>query len=641
MGKNNIKLFLIITLLVVFSLSATYAYVSLVAENSQAAVGTGGCFEVNYTGQEITAEKLSSTPELNTTDAIEEPYSAVTLSKNDNCEIYTEVDIKLHINTDASVTAPIEELYALKYKVEKVSGDGKILSGGEGTIINKGDTTLATVSLTETTTTYKVYLWIDSDISLGYYNSKNLSGYIFAESAQTSTIISQPNAPNLDNNNLIPVYYDTTQEVWRKADSSNLGNSWYDYDNKEWANAVMIKDATKRANYQSATIDTQITETDISAFLVWIPRFKYRVWNITRQAGAENTYAYSAYTNGIDIAWERGTTSTGNVKCTYNEANSTPSTTLSDTCVYNGTTTITPNSGNTNFTNAWYTHPAFTFNNEKTGFWIGKFETTGTAESPTVLPDTTALEEQTISEKFTTARVFQTYGISTSLHAHMLTNLEWGAMAYLTASIYGLCDETGCRDVYPNNSYNHYTGRSYGSLNYEDNSTYGTYNYKGYKLNSSTGSPTSTKNVTLVASTTGNITGVYDVSAGAEEILMANQLDENNTFDQIDVGGSWNGSTTLSTFYYTAYSYGESSIDSAAFNRAYLGDATAEVLGDVDSEESAWQQGRYIAGAQSIFVDFESTWLVRRGHSEMGISGLFAFYAKSVNREFCFRLAIS
>ncbi len=41
---------------------------------------------------------------------------------------------------------------------------------------------------------------------------------------------------------MIPVYYDNTNKVWRKADSANSNESykWYDYDNKMWANAVTV-----------------------------------------------------------------------------------------------------------------------------------------------------------------------------------------------------------------------------------------------------------------------------------------------------------------------------------------------------------------------------------------------------------------
>ena len=40
--------------------------------------------------------------------------------------------------------------------------------------------------------------------------------------------------------NMIPVYYDETNSVWRKADVKNSKEQykWYDYNNKMWANAI-------------------------------------------------------------------------------------------------------------------------------------------------------------------------------------------------------------------------------------------------------------------------------------------------------------------------------------------------------------------------------------------------------------------
>ena len=77
-------------------------------------------------------------------------------------------------------------------------------------------------------------------------------------------------------------------------------NTWYNYESGLWANAVLVT-STNRSTYQNASVGTPIAESDILAYYVWIPRFKYRVWNISKQAGDETTYAYNAYTEGIDI----------------------------------------------------------------------------------------------------------------------------------------------------------------------------------------------------------------------------------------------------------------------------------------------------------------------------------------------------
>ena len=57
MRKENIKLTIVISLLVVFSLSVTYAYLQLGVE-SEVASSEAGCFSVNYTGEEINTPTL-------------------------------------------------------------------------------------------------------------------------------------------------------------------------------------------------------------------------------------------------------------------------------------------------------------------------------------------------------------------------------------------------------------------------------------------------------------------------------------------------------------------------------------------------------------------------------------------------------
>ena len=46
---------------------------------------------------------------------------------------------------------------------------------------------------------------------------------------------------------MLPVYYDEYNKVWKKADESNLDASykWYDYDDKMWANSIVLKDGEK------------------------------------------------------------------------------------------------------------------------------------------------------------------------------------------------------------------------------------------------------------------------------------------------------------------------------------------------------------------------------------------------------------
>ena len=529
---------------------------------------------------------------------------------------------------------------------------------------------------------------VDIGVASSATNTTDI-GYLRGKYLITSTAekpVTPANAPNLNNGNLIPVYYDDTVQasdgtygVWKKADSTNSNNSWYNYDNKMWANAIIVSNDTL-STYQSADVGTTITEADIIAFYVWIPRYKYRVWNITRQGGAEDTYAYPAYSTGIEIQFETGTASTGNVECTYDITTEESETDLSDVCVYNGTDTITTDSGNTNYNDAWYTHPAFTFGDEEVeGFWIGKFETSATTSStcytspsatncsnanqePRILPNVSSLRSQTVSYQFTTAKKFQKY-FSDDIEAHMLTNLEWGAVAYLTHSIYGLCDASGCKGLKFNNSEGYFTGRSggdiarnalkaaafYGDTSLSAENIYiqnGYYNYKGYKLNSS-GVVTSTKDVSAIASTTGNVTGIYDMAGGSNEYVMGNMADSAGLFYSRLAGTNWNGNSILDTKYYNAYSFGINSYKPIAFNRARLGDAIAENLGSSTSNIALWSPGYGVTGSSSqMFFDDGETqhyWLHRGGNSKSVYSSIFYLYRASGDSSsgFSFRSSIS
>ncbi len=264
---------------------------------------------------------------------------------------------------------------------------------------------------------------------------------------------------------MIPITYDGTN--WVKANENGTYNNWYDYGKQKWANAVMVT-TTKRDTYMNADIGTTIPENDILAYFVWIPRYKYKLFNAT--------YASGTSAQLIDVVFENGTSTTGAVTCTY---------------ASNGAETC-QNNANGN----WYTHPAFTLGStELKGIWVGKFETTGSTTTPTVKPGITSLRSITVANMYSTGKLFRSTdyiksnGINQS-DSHMMKNIEWGAVAYLKQSIYGL----GITDIGRNSNSSYYTGGGSG---------------KSYKINTE-------------QSTTGNIYGVYDMSGGANEYVMGN-----------------------------------------------------------------------------------------------------------------------
>ena len=377
-----------------------------------------------------------------------------------------------------------------------------------------------------------------------------------------------------------------------------------------------------RNTYQNAEVGTTIPDANILAYYVWIPRYKYRVWNISKQAGAESTYAYNAYTEGIDIVFESGKESTGTISCTYNynvdSANGGVdlSTTTAETC--------TGNNGD------YYTHPAFTFGSDNiNGFWISKFEISSSSPTATngggnvtnltvrSLPNVNSWRNIQVSKISTVIQNMQTssniYGLNTSrtnTDSHMLTNFEWGAVAYLTNSKYGRCTDGSCTEVTINNCSSHITGIGANTVSAGSSST--TCTTAANQYNGTYGK---------LASTTGNITGVYDMSGGADEAVMGNisSVTTEYTFNPLRSSFSSSWYTTDTAKYLTTYAYDTVYDNQKAYNRGRLGDATAEVV-----LSTGGTGGWYSDYANFPFLN--SAWFKRGGLYSSGSSaGVFDF----------------
>ena len=409
------------------------------------------------------------------------------------------------------------------------------------------------------------------------------------------------NSPDLVQG-LIPVVYYNNK--WVKADSTNSNSTyqWYDYNNKKWANAVLVSSAN-RSTYQNASAGTAITVSDILAYYVWIPRYKYKVWNKNKVIGTDS---YSARTKGIEIVFENEKASTGTISCTYSfKSPSSSANSPNETC--------TGSNGD------YYTHSAFTFGSDNIrGFWMGKFELTGDNSKLTILPSISSLRGQTLKTFNTLIQNMQIsnniYGLSTSrtnTDSHMITNMEWGAVAYLTNSKYGRCANSSCVKVTLNNCSNYITGIGGDSVSASSSSSTCTTTTNKYN---------GTKGV--LASTTGNITGVYDMSGGTWEYIMGNMSSSSGsyTFYSSSSGFASSWYTTSAAKYITSYAYGDSGNDQTAYNRGRLGDATGEVV-----LSTGYSGGWYNDG--TTFPSISSCW-IGRGGDYMGIvsQGIFNFY---------------
>ena len=374
--------------------------------------------------------------------------------------------------------------------------------------------------------------------------------YIYCLSS-TETLEGDPSGANRPvlAEGMIPITYDGNK--WVKADEYGTYNNWYDYGNQKWANAVMVT-STKRETYMNADVGITIPENDILAYYVWIPRYKYKLFNATYASGTTEQL--------IDVVFENGTSTTGTVTCTY---------------ASNGAETC-QNKANGN----WYTHPAFTMINasgnktEYKGIWVGKFETTGDTTTPTIKPGISSIRNITVGQMYNTGKLFRSTNYLTTTGAnesdsHITKNIEWGSVAYLKQSIYGL----GITDITNNSSSTH------------SSSSYYTGGGSGTSYKTNTGQ-----------STTGNITGVYDMTGGAFEYVMGNYNKR--------AGSSALTVSTVPNEHIDIYS-------GTSVAASHLGDATGETAG--------WY------GDFAGFVNSSNPWFIRGGHYNATFPGVFLF----------------
>ena len=453
------------------------------------------------------------------------------------------------------------------------------------------------------TSTYYLWIWLDagetSSDTMDQSFSLSLNGSCTDKPLPYSEEILNGGYPQLDDG-MIPVIISDTGVV---QTINSTDSSWYSYKNKEWANVVLVNDDS-RSNYLN-TSGVPVNEDDILAYYVWIPRYKYKIWSVDNdnKNGKEQE---------IQIVFEKKSDSK----------------------------TLGTQVGE------YRTHPAFTFGDtELNGIWVGKFRTGAdfsvSNPDPVVKPDFYTDPNSGISYEFSRSQKFGTskYGSTSKVDAHMMKNSEWGAVAYLSHSKYVVN-----REIYVNNSgrYNWYTGRSGGNVAgntaantvYTDETstdqynTFGFYTWDGYLLEYNTNNKTTTHDISKVASTTGNITGVYDMSGGIQERVMG-------VFANSD-GTLWSGrSTTYNSGFtglvgssgtlYTGVDFPDSKYYDVykAENGTSINVLTAcdggICYGHGLSEVNNWYG--YIVS----FISADSPWLKRGGDANDFDSGVFSF----------------
>ena len=479
----------------------------------------------------------------------------ISILKTSTTNSFEENDVKAYL-TDGNDNALVNPILISNLGNSKKIANAKVIYNNSFMYNNSNEIQ---------THTYRLRVWLKSDINMSKYTVKqeiddsktniSLTGCTFKFKVNVSTVeqnldTSGANKPVLASN-MIPVYYDETNDVWKKADKNNSQKDyrWYSYTSTGeykgmWANAVTVKD-TNRQTYLNAEPGTTISMDDINTMWVWIPRF-----------------------NAV-----------------------TPSN-------YNGGTQAKPNAIDVTFVKQNETAiDAFTFGNkELSGFWYGKFEVGGTLASSctnetcnvsniVVKPNMTSLRSKKVSSYFFASRSMEqpnnSFGfINSEVDTHMSKNNEWGAVAYLTQSIYGRCtDSTTCTEVGINNNGSYITG--YGApAGSKYNDTNGAYNTSLGKE----------------ASTTKNIYGIYDMSGGAYEYVM----------------GVYNK---------TIGSSGFNSLPDEKYYNNYTG---SSYTGHALDETAGWYSDN------AYFPDMSASWFLRGGHyGNSTIAGVFYFHRGS------------
>ncbi len=372
---------------------------------------------------------------------------------------------------------------------------------------------------------------------------------------------------------------------------ASLYSKWYSYEEKKWANAVILVDNPSK-NYKKG--DT-IKESDIESYFVWIPRYRYKIWDLGLYTSA---YSLGDLTDDANSATSfRHISGNARLIDIVFETKDNPT----KDGVDNGCTTplTAGDSGHCNVGD-YMTHPAF-INFDVNGLWVGKFEMGYQNSQIIVKPNVTSWQNQTVETFFNTA-----YSYNRDLDSHMMKNTEWGAVAYLSHSAYGKGSEINI-----NNNTSLKTG--YSAAAGTDQSTYpGTYGTtpdKTQSYNTATG---------YLASTTGNITGVYDMSGGAHEYLAAYMDnivgDSGLTVDFINEHKK----------YFDIY---PSDSNASNFNNRILGDATGE-MGPFyyyyDDPGKRYHNAWY--ADDSEFVRSSKPWFHRSGRFYVGVlAGQFYF----------------
>ena len=342
-------------------------------------------------------------------------------------------------------------------------------------------------------------------------------------------------------NGLVPVKYTGTVSAPQWTVVSANDPTWYNYAGKEWANAVTFQTPANR-NLAPGTILSAGQISDILGYWVYVPRYEYKLIN-TGFDGASNCSPSNLQfcPQAFDIRFV---------------SKNAP--------VQNGTTV-----------GSWRTSPGFqTIDGPMSGLWVAKFEASANGGA-TACANATICNVATLTPTFipssvggdatnpatagivpswsyiTVGNIFANVQRVAAIHGitinngmvNNVNNASWGSIAYLSQSLYGICDNRYC-----SKSGSQITTESNGASTNADamrvlnNGVYITTEPRaraGCGPATATGAPSAVDATTTTcnlwntaigqtASTTQNPTGIYDLAGGLWEYTFSNRSQADN-----------------------------------------------------------------------------------------------------------------
>ena len=443
---------------------------------------------------------------------------------------------------------------------------------------------------------YELKIWLNYDAD-NDAQGKVFYGKIRVEGVQNTDEYDngEPNPPVLADN-MIPVVYNGYN--WVKADTSSR---WYDYERQMWANAVTVTNESRDA-YKNAEAGTKVNMSDILQMYVWIPRYSY---TIKSEDGREDDPT-QLLPGEIDVKFiSSSTTDKGTAQYEKNEK-----------------------------VKEWYTPPGFTFGEKNlSGIWIGKFETGTVNENSPGDVDTdnlVAIKPNIISWRWIRLSTLELvsmeitkedniYGFDQNTYdSHAMKNSEWALISYLTQSKYGKYGNslyTGeNKQVYMNNYSGYITGCSSGKGTAESSSVC------AYKYNNITVQSEGQGYAGAGASTTGNITGIYDINGGAWEYTMG-VYEKRSGYTQ-EVNSGYSGLLGDGT----TFTEGAREWPNDKYLDIYTSDNAITACGGAPCKGHAMNEIDGWYGDNNWMVNASNPWMLRGGsHNRNVFAGVFAY----------------